>query len=180
MESTGHALAVKDYLPLIGVILGGILAILGGFLSNFWLECYRDRRLRKNLALAFQGEITAIQEMVRKREYIEGLKKTIREIENSGLPFRFSFRARRKYFSVYEAHVGSIGILSPPLPNLVARFYTQANGILEDIEILGEIDPSTTDPKILAELYKRLLALFEDTESVGEQIIKEVSNQYCE
>ena len=178
MESASHALTIKDYLPLMAVIVGGILALAGGFISNFYFEWRRDRRLRKNLALAFQGEITAIQEMVRKREYIEGLKKTIREIENSGLPFRFSFRARRKYFSVYEAHVGSIGILSPPLSNLVARFYTQANGILEDIEFLGEIDLSAANPKILAELYKRLLALFEDTESVGEQIIKEVSNQY--
>jgi len=178
MESAGHALTVKDYLPLMAVIVGGILAIAGGFFSNLWFEWRRDRRLRKNLALAFQGEITAIQEMVRKREYIEGLKNTIRKIENSGQPIPFSFRAQRKYFSVYEAHVGSIGLLSPPLSNLVARFYTQANGILEDVELLGEKDLSTADPKTLAELYKRLLALFEDTESVGEQIIKEVSNQY--
>jgi hypothetical protein len=171
MASAGH--------DLIAVIIGGVLAISGGFLNNLWFEWCHDHRLRKNLALAFQGEITAIQEMVRKRGYIEGLKNTIREIEHSGQPIAFSFRARRKYFSVYEAHVGSIGILSPPLSNLVARFYTQANGILEDIEQLGEIDLSTVDPKILAELYKRLVALFEDTESIGEQIIKEVSIQYC-
>jgi hypothetical protein len=171
MASAGH--------DLTAVIVGGVLAISGGFLSNLWLEWRHNRQLRRNLALAFQGEITAIQEMVRKRGYIEGLKNTIRGIENAGKPIPFFFRARRKYFSVYEAHVGSIGILSPPLSNLVARFYTQANGILEDMELLGEMDISAVDPKFLAELYKRLLALFEDTESVGEQIIKEVSNQYC-
>jgi hypothetical protein len=57
--------------------------------------------------------------------------------------------------------------------------YTQANGILEDMELLGEIDISATNPKFLLGLYKRLLALFEDTERVGEETIKEVSNQYC-
>lgn len=171
MASAGH--------DLIAVIVGGFLAISGGFFSNLFLEWRHDCRLRKNLALAFQGEITAILEMVRKRGYIEGLKNALRDIENAGQPVGFYFRARRKYFSVYDAHVGAIGMLSPPLSNLVARFYTQANGILEDIEQLGEIDLSTADPKILSKLYRELLELFEDTASVGEQVIKEVSNQYC-
>jgi hypothetical protein len=47
------------------------------------------------------------------------------------------------------------------------------------MELLGEMDISATDPKFLIELYKSLAALFEDTERVGEQIIKEVSIQYC-
>jgi hypothetical protein len=98
MASAGH--------DLTAVIVGGALAISGGFFSNLWLEWRHNRQLRKNLALAFQGEITAIQEMVRKRGYIEGLKNAIRGIESSGKPIPFSFRARRRYFSVYEAHVG--------------------------------------------------------------------------
>jgi hypothetical protein len=55
--------------------------------------------------------------------------------------------------------VGSIGILSPPPSNLVARFYTQANGILEDMELLGEMDISAVDPKFLAELYGAVVAI---------------------
>jgi hypothetical protein len=178
MGSTGDALTVKDYLPLIGVLVGGAIAIIGGLISNLWVEWRRDRRLRKSLALAFQGEITALLEIVAKRGYIDGLKEMLRNIENSGEPIIYHFRARREYFSVYKANVSAIGMLRPPLPNLVARFYTQANSILEDIEQFEGVDPSTVDPKLLAKAYRELLALFEDTTNVGKQVVKEVSDQY--
>jgi len=178
MGSAGDTIRVKDYLPLIGVLVGGIIAIIGGFISNLWFEWRRDRRLRKSLALAFQGEITALLEIATKRRYIDGLKDMLQYIENSGEPTIYHFRARREYFSVYKANVGKIGMLRPPLPNLVDRFYTQANAILEDIEQYEKTDPSTVDPKALVESYRELLALFEDTLSVGKQVIEEVSNQY--
>jgi hypothetical protein len=178
MGSAGDALTVKDYLPLIGVLIGGIIAIIGGFISNLWFEWRRDRQLRKSLALAFQGEIIALLEIVTKRRYIDGLKDMLQYIEKSDEPAIYHFTARREYFSVYKANVGKIGMLCPPLSNLVARFYTQANAILEDIEQYEKTDLSIVNPKVLAESYRELLALFEDTLSVGKQVIKEVSNQY--
>ncbi|MGD9520038.1 MAG: hypothetical protein AB7W28_11060 [Armatimonadota bacterium] len=168
-------LTVKDYLPLIGVVVGGVLAIAGGFASNVWLEYSRERKRRYALALAFQGEVRALLEIIEKRKYLEGLRAAKAQTETTSKTQSYHFRARRKYFSVFEANVGQIGILKPPLSELVARFYTQANSVLEDMERFEEVDPATVDPSVAIAAYEEVLSIFEDTVTVGEKIVNEVS-----
>jgi hypothetical protein len=171
-------LTIKDYLPLVGVVVGGILAIAGGFVSNLWLESRRERRLHRTLALAFQGEIGALLEIVDKRGYIEGLRNARAKTEETGTTHAYHFRARKKYFSVFEANVRQIGLLQPPLPHRVARFYTQANAVLEDMERFEEVDPKEVDPQLAIAAYDELIALFEDAVAVGKQIVSVVSRRY--
>ena len=173
-----EALTVKDYLPLIGVVLGGVLAMVGGFFSNLWLEYRRERKMRETLALAFQGEIEALLEIIAKRGYMEGLRKAKAQTEQTGAIHGYHFRARRKYFSVYEANVGQIGLLRPPLSRLVARFYTQANAILEDMERFEEAEPSKIKPADAIAAYEEVLSIAEDTVAVGCQIVSEIARRY--
>ncbi len=173
-----EALTINDFLPLAGVVIGGVLAIAGGFVSTLWLESRRESKQRRALALAFQGEIGALLEIIEKRGYIEGLRETRAETEATGKTQGFYFRARRGYFSVFDANVSQIGILKPPLSGLVARFYTQANSILEDMERFEEAKPADVDPKVAIQAYDELIILFEDVVAVGRQIVKEVSRLY--
>lgn len=127
-------MTMQDYLPLAGVIIGGFLAILGGLASNIAIEWYRDKTESKRLALAFKGELAALSNIVRKRGYIEIINSMISTMERTGKPEIFYVRVRREYFNVFNTNVGRIGTLKNPLPELVAKFYVQANSVLEDIQ----------------------------------------------
>ncbi|MBU1424598.1 MAG: hypothetical protein KKH12_12585 [Gammaproteobacteria bacterium] len=173
------ALTLKDYLPLISVVIGGLLVAIGGFASNTWLEIARERKSRRTLALALQGEIQALLEIFEKRGYIEGIRAAKAQTEATGKFQAYHFRARKNYFSVFEAHVGQVGILRLPLSELVTRFYAQANSILEDMERFEKLDPASVDPLAAIADYDEVLSLFEDTVAIGKQIVQLVSRRYA-
>jgi len=169
---------LKDYLPLIGAVIGGLLVIVGGLASNTWLEYIRERKIRRTLALAFKGEVQALLAIIEERGYIEGLRKAKAHIEATGKFQAYQVRAQNKHFSVFEANVGQIGILKPPLAELLFRFYSQAKSILEGMERFDEFDPATVDPMVAIAAYDEVLGIFEDTVAVGNRIIREVSRYY--
>jgi hypothetical protein len=170
---------LRDYLPLIGIIAGGLLVVVGGLTSNIWLEYFRKRKLRRTLALAFKGEVQALLDIFEKRGYIEGLRAAKVKIEATGKFQAYHFRARKKNFSVFEANVGQIGILRPPLSELVSRFYAQARSILEDMERFEALDPASVDPMVAIAAYDEVLSIFGDTVAVGKRIVQEVSRRYA-
>ncbi|MFZ2162197.1 MAG: hypothetical protein WAW02_08275 [Sideroxyarcus sp.] len=174
----GDVSTLKDYLPLIGVAVGGLLVIVGGLASNTWLEYIRERKLRRTLALAFKGEVQALLKIIEERGYVEGLRKAKAQIEATGKYQAYQVRAQNRHFSVFEANVGQIGILKPPLAELLFRFYSQAKSILEGMERFEEFDPATVDPMVAIAAYDEVLGIFEDTVAVGNRIIKEVSRYY--
>jgi len=169
---------LKDYLPLIGAVIGGLLVIVGGLASNTWLEYIRERKIGRTLALAFKAEVQALLAIIEERGYIEGLRKAKAHIEATGKFQAYQVRAQNKHFSVFEANVGQIGILKPPLAELLFRFYSQAKSILEGMERFDEFDPATVDPMVAIAAYDEVLGIFEDTVAVGNRIIKEVSRYY--
>jgi hypothetical protein len=171
-------LMLKDYLPLLGAVVASLLIIVVGFTSNTWREYNRERKLRRTLALAFQAEVQALLEVIEKRGYIEGLRAAKAQIEATGKFQAYHFKAREKYFSVFEANVGQIGILRPPLSQLVTRFYAQVNSIFEDMEWFEKSDPANVDPMVAIATYDEVLNIFEDTVGVGNRIVQEVSRRY--
>jgi hypothetical protein len=173
-----EALTLRDYLPLISVIVGGLLVAIGGFASNTWLDIIRKRKLRRTLALAIRGEVQALLEIFEKRGYIEGIRAAKAHIEATGKFQAYHFSARKNYFSVFEANVGKIGNLKPPLSELITRFYAQAKSILEDMERFEKLDPASVDPIAAIATYDEVLNIFEDTVAVGKRIVQEVSRRY--
>ena len=171
-------LALMDLLPMIGIVSGVLLVIAGGLTSSIWLNYFRERKLRRTLALAFRGEVQVLLEVFEKRGYIEGLRAAKVKIEATGKFQAYHFRARKKNFSVFEANVGQIEILRPPLSELVTRFYAQAHSILEDMERFEELDPASVDPIVAIATYDEVLCVFEDTVAVGKRIVQEVSRRY--
>jgi hypothetical protein len=170
-----HTVALKDALPLIGVLLGGILSIAGGLLSNLFIECRRAKSARRNLALAFAGEISAIVEIVNTRQYIPNLRNAITYMEETGEIYPLHISVNRDYFNVY---VSNIGILGGRLPRMIATFYTQGNSVLEDINSLSNDALGESDVSFHIEAYKELLKLFESTIVVGHKIVCEIEKTY--
>jgi hypothetical protein len=173
-----EVLTIRDYLPLLGVVIGGVLGIAGSLLSQAWLESYRTRKARDALALAFEGEIGALLRIIETRGYVAALRHAREQTEKIGVVHPYFFRARRGYFKVFEANVGRIGTLKPPLPLLVSRFYTQANAIIEDMEVFEGVDPAGIDPKLAVTAYDQLLVIFESMIATGREIISEISHLY--
>lgn len=173
-----EAIAFKDYLPLVGVVVGGVLAVLGGFVSNILIERYTDAREAKRLALAFKGEIQALSHIVRKRNYVNAINDVIREMERREEPLFVNIQVRRDYFNVFKNNVGRIGSLKNPLPEKIARFYVQANSILEDLQSYRDGTYSNAALESVLSSSRDLVEMIEDTFSLADDIVKDIDTLY--
>ncbi len=115
-------ITLKDAFPLIGVVIGGVLTITGGFFSNLYLERNRIAEDRRNLAQEFSGENSALRKIIEVRKYREGLQQAISHMQSTGQAHHLSIHVRRRYFNVYEKNVSRIGMLEGPLPSMIAIF----------------------------------------------------------
>ncbi len=92
------AMTLNNFLPLIGVVVGGVIAIIGGFASNLFVELRRNAAESKKLAYAFRGELCALASIVKKRAYIEHIKSMINEMEQTKKPLLIQIPIHREYF----------------------------------------------------------------------------------
>src|SRR5690606_20423459 len=127
----------QGVIQLGAVLLGSVLAIIGGILTTAYREEQAQRRESRNLALAFKGEITALLELNLERGYIQRVDQVIQQIEQTGKPFYMPLRIRFQYDRVYAANVGRIGILKSSLPEQIPLFYTRLTSLLEDFVSIG-------------------------------------------
>ena len=158
---------------LTPTIIGGAIAIAGSMAAPICVEYLKRRNERLTLKAAIVSEIEALIEISERRKYVEGLQHTIavakaQQDPNVGRIFYFS--SRRNGFAVYDANLIRLGILHKPLPQLITRFYTQTAAILEDIADMKEGNYRNRDESIRT--LEALLALFQDTHSLGREIIK--------
>jgi hypothetical protein len=68
----------NPWIPLFGVFLDGVLGLSGSIV----VKLLENRRERRVLAYALAGEITAILEIVRVREYVRNTAEYIAQAEN--------------------------------------------------------------------------------------------------
>lgn len=173
-----ETITFKDYLPLLGVVVGGALAVLGGFVSNVLIEIFRDKKESKRLAFAFKGEIQALSHIVKKREYVSAINNVILEMERRQEPLFVNIQVRRDYFNVFNNNVGRIGSLKNPLPENIARFYVQANSILEDLQSYRDGTYSNADLDSVLSSSKDLVEMIEDTFSLADDVVKDIDKLY--
>ena len=162
---------------LLGALLGGVI--------NAAVRRYATFKEGKGIALAIQGEITSIIEIVLKRRYLQHLEKVIHKLSDpayqlTGNDF-FSPRISENYFPVFNSLANKIGLLVGR-SDTVADFYTKAKSIIEDIHALAEMrDKITTGSKdvdrfALLELTKELHDLLHDTLRIGIQTVEDLKN----
>ena len=169
---------LKDYSPLIGVLVGGVLAIIGGLVSNLFVEWRRNVVESKRLAYAFKGELQALSSIARKRRYTEIINYYIAEMEKTRQPLFVNIQVRREYFNVFNSNVSKLGLLKNPLPELLATFYVQSNSILEDLQSYREGTWANASVESIIGSKKELLSLMEDTYALAEVIVKQIDKLY--
>ena len=176
--SPAEAVGIKDYLPLLGVLLGAVLSIAGGYVSTLFVENRREKRESRNLAFAFKGELLALKKIVEERKYIEGLRHAIEVVRTTKQSYQIVIHVRREYFNVYAKNVDKIGTLNSPLPEWIATFYTLANSVLEDLESHRDGTFADFEPDALLSSYEELLRIFQGAMTLVERICNEIEKQY--
>jgi hypothetical protein len=163
---------------LLAVVIGGTLAIAGGYASTRLMEKHRLDQESRSLALAFKGEISALLLHMERRDYAGRFREVIGQIEATQQPFFMPFRIRFAYDSVYQENVARIGLLKGKLPELVPHFYTQLHSIMDDLISLGDRTYADLDLETLLRIYEDLARVLNETTSIGRAIILEVDRQY--
>jgi hypothetical protein len=64
-------------------VLGGLIAMAGGVVTAIAQEGQKRKQDSYNLALAFRGEIAALLELIRQRNYVERLSQVRKQIEEN-------------------------------------------------------------------------------------------------
>ncbi len=165
MNETFSTAAVQ----LGAVLLGGLLALAGGLAGTYLTAALTRKHRRESLAAALAGEMGAIIDLVKRRDYLAGLNSLIAHVEVSGGPAVFYFNIRNNYFRVYEANVHSIGLLPADLAEGVVRFYSNCYAFLKDVADFRE---GMHDPLVQGQSLERLRgmrALLEDSMPLAEK-----------
>jgi hypothetical protein len=162
---------------LIGMLLGGVI--------NAAVRRYATFKEGKGIALALQGEITAIIEIVLKRRYLQHLEKLIDLLSNPTYQLTgkdiFAPRISQNYFPVFNSLANKIGLLTE-WSLTVADFYTKVKSIMEDINALEEMrDKIVTgeqdvDRPALLEFTNELHDLLHDALRIGIQTVEDLKN----
>ncbi|MEO8328197.1 MAG: hypothetical protein ABI618_20320 [Nitrospirota bacterium] len=162
---------------LLGALLGGV--------TNSAVRRYATFKEGKGIALAIQGEMTAIIEIVLKRRYLQHLEKIIQKLSDPAHQLTandfFSPRISENYFPVFNSLANKVGLLDDRSDS-IANFYTKAKSIIEDIHALEEIrDKISTGSKdidmpALLELTQELRDLLHDALRIGIQTVEDLKN----
>lgn len=118
--------------------LGGLVGSFSGFLANSVHESRVRLRVRRNVACALIGEITALLHHIEGdyRTVVEGYLYAIANQEE----FKFHyFRAERDYMTVFRAIGGTLGYLPTPLPRDLVSWYTNLAILLERARAMHDI-----------------------------------------
>jgi hypothetical protein len=160
-----------DYAPLLQTLIGGLLALLGGFSATWFTQWLHKRVERKNIASAFYGEISSLLRIIKVRGYVQGLEDDLRYMQSNLGDISFThFKATKNYFRVYEYNIGKIGLLNEPLPEKIISFYTFIFAALEDIEEMNQADFSPSNAE-LTETIEEILHIAKEVISVGNEIL---------
>jgi hypothetical protein len=163
---------------IISVVIGGLLAVMGGLATTYYLEKQRRAVESRNLALAFGGEITALIEHIDERNYLHRLEEIIEQVETTRQPFYMPIRVRYHYDRVYDQNVARIGVLKGSLPQKIPLFYTRLTSVLEDFSSLGDGSYAGLDLEILLRIYRDLHRVIGLEIILGKEILQEIEHQY--
>lgn len=187
-----------DNSPLFAASIVSIVSVAAGALCNNWgaknQRKSEHKDLQKNLRYAFSCEINAIVELIKKRDYLQGVKDSFvyfhTAIENGrtlecNQTESFITSNFDDYFHVYRSNVGQLGMLAPQTSKKIVQFYIQIFSLLEDATqapgtILRnaqrnnskESDICYTYALAMRDLFAHDAQLLQETIELGEEICK--------
>lgn len=174
-QTSVAATSLKDFLPLIGVVIGGSLVTAG----NEFREWRKGKRESRRLAYAFKAELNALKEIGDNRRYIEHLTaiaKTGRR-PNDGSNV-LTIREGREFFPIYRNNLAKIGLLKNPLPEKIVKYYAQATSVIEEIKSMSEGCWLNISDDTMSSHLEDIVSLMQNTRSLGSDIVQEIDRLY--
>jgi hypothetical protein len=118
---------------LIPTVVGGVLAIAGGFAAKFW----QDHADRKSLRCALAAEIRAFLYTLEREKLRELFKDTYDRISRENRLPRFPVAVRTVYNSVFSGAAGKLGQLDASLVGDLVEYYYTVQTVVELMEIFS-------------------------------------------
>jgi hypothetical protein len=129
--------AQSSWGQLLPTLIGGILAICGGFLATAW-EDYQKRRA---LRFALAAEIRAIVDLLRPAR--DGTKRAVKQMKETPHAARYpTVDFRNTYSTVFSGNAQNIGLLDAVLAGEIVAYYYRFQGLIEALTILEKRKPS--------------------------------------
>jgi hypothetical protein len=163
----------------VAALIGAFIGAAGPIALSLFQEKRHDARRAQQTALAVAGEIRAVMEIVRKRDYIAGIRY-VEELARGGEIVPFKVRVTHNYFPVVERSLENLGILPDGLSSLIPRFLTLAKSALEDISAIEQGVWNDRKPQEWFDGYQDLADVLESAMAAGTEIVAIVESRYPE
>jgi len=85
---------------IIGILVGGFLAIAGGIAGSVVPIVLQNRRERRALAYSLAGEISSLIEVAEQRKYEQSIEAIIQNVKTTKQPWFVTVRIEQHYFTV--------------------------------------------------------------------------------
>lgn len=136
------------WMPLVGVVIGGVITIVANLVGTWWTDRLKRSTERQQLAGAISGELKGILSLLEHLKIAEILRKNCKaSLETQKLHYA-SFSIRENYFAVFEKNVERIGSLPASVAADVSEVYVYMKGVVEDLKTLHEGSPLGWDFEI--------------------------------
>ncbi|MDQ2946258.1 MAG: hypothetical protein M3Y27_10010 [Acidobacteriota bacterium] len=151
---------------MIPTIVGGILAISGGFAA----ETFSNWQKIRNLRSAHAGELRAYLSLLERRQYIKVLQGHVAYMkENPGSVSIFAVRIApgSNNNQIFSETAAQIGILPAPLPEEIVGLHYLIQSIFSDFALLVEAEADKSgknwvcDPEECLRVHEDLIVLIE-------------------
>ncbi len=164
----------------MGAFLAFIGAVLGALLTGVFAESYRRHRDRQGIASSIRGEISAILDMTKRRNYVATFAQIVADLR-AAKPSRVPDILQRPIAldPIISRVAERIGILDGDLPERIVSFYSRLMGIRLDIQKLAD-GIWDYDLNVKAAVIDEDLGLWAETHGIGMKVcgdLTDVSNE---
>jgi hypothetical protein len=156
------------FLPLLGVVVGGVLTLVGSFAAKIWDEWRQAVALRG----AFRAEISGIISIAALRKH-EALVEHIITAWKSGnnIPIAFYGLEKASRDPIYTGNVSRIGSIGRHLSAEVATFYTNLLAVRIVLEAFNDAATQALPLPSKIDMAEEALALWRKTKADGAALV---------
>tara|TARA_R110002049_G_scaffold190570_2_gene359268 strand:+ start:34384 stop:34932 length:549 start_codon:yes stop_codon:yes gene_type:complete len=109
-------------------LAAAVIGFIAAMLSTVLVEYLRRKHEKKTLRASLVAEVTGVAEIIRARQYIDGLQAGA-----EGRLTEFPLNVPNDYFPVYKANTAKLGLLTPQEATLIVRFYNLIESVIQDV-----------------------------------------------